>query len=326
MHHPVFDVDRWIQEFPLARLREEAREFVVARAAAQPDEYAAPDAVEKHVRLMSPEGAIVVGPRDIAVNEQLRREGFGEDVPRNGVGTDVFAWGKGEPPLAYLTKIGGIPFRDRNKPWPRESDGRTRLFLAQLSFVDSRERFSKRLPGDLLLFFSDAASDDGVVTEWVSADEPSPLRPSDVPPEFLRPTLPKDFVPHPAWGDKPLPKSWTEPLVVLHGFLHRSYDYPGAEAQLGAYGRPWNLAVFEGTKIGGVPRFIQGSERGADDFLGALGSVSVATDQRFPWVNEERARTWSENMSENLLGFGDMGSLYLFQRMFDGVHATMQSY
>jgi hypothetical protein len=326
MHHPVFDLERWVEEFPLARLRDEARDFVAARAAARPDEYTTPDTFEQHVSMMSPEGAIVVGPHDIAVIEQLRREGFGKDAPANGVATDVFAWGKGEPPTPYLTKIGGIPFRDRNKPWPRERDGRTRMFLAQLSFVDSRERFSKPLAGDVLLIFSDDATASGVITEWSRADEPSPLRPTDVPAEFLRPSRGADFKPHPAWGDRPLPKSWTEPLVVLHGFLHRGFDYPGSEVHLQAYRRPHNIALFEGTKIGGVPHFVQDAEGAAEDFLGAFGSTSIARERRFPLVNEERPHTWAESMSENQLMFGDMGSLYLFREALDIVRATMQSY
>lgn len=327
--HPSLDLERWIREFPLTRLGDEARAFVTKRASELPEAYPTPADIEKHIRLMSPRGEIVVGPHDIAVVEQIRREAFATDAPRNGLATDVFAWARGEPPAPHLTKIGGLPFRSRNERWPRTRDGRTTLFLAQLSFVDSRERFSKRLPGDLLLLFADAGSirEDDLVVEWVRADEPNALRTTDVPAEWLRPALrPEDATPPPHWGNKPLPRSMTDPLAVVHGVIHRTYDYPHSEQRFGGFRSPECLAVIEGTKIGGIPRFVQGASRDADGFLGAIGSVAPRADRRFPWVNVEEPVTQSEAFGEHHLGFGDMGSLYLFRRMFGRVRVELQSY
>lgn len=338
--HPRFDLDRWSREFPLARLRDEARATVEERARRSPDAYETVAAYEDHVRLLSPGGEIVCGPRNLALIEQLRREAFANDAPRNGVPTDVFVWGVGEPSAPYLTKIGGLPFRNRDRRWPCALDGRPLQFLAQLSFVDSRDLFPKKLPGDLLLVFTDPGQmfePDAYIVEWARADEPTPLREGDVPDDHLRAHLGPP--PPPPAGYRLPPEilarlqavaKETEAndgrLVVLHGAIHRTYDYPNAAARFGGAHRPKQLDVLDGTKLGGVPRFVQDEPRSAKSFLAAIASVGARAETRFPWINVEEPVSIREAHRANYLQFGDMGTVYLFRRLLGRVRVEMQSY
>lgn len=92
--------------------------------------------------------------------------------------------------------------------------------------------------------------------------------------------------------------------MPYHAHLHRTDD--------------WDEAVFEGTKIGGLPKLIQDVADISGTFIGTLGSISVPDDQRHPFVDVAEPRGWSD---ENDLMIGDMGSLYLFLRP-DGTIAT----
>ena len=270
--HDRLDLDRWIAEFPLARLRDEAREFVLRRRQKQPEEYADAQAVAAHIELMHPKWEIVVGPADVAINEQLRAEAVAAgERPRRRVPTDVAVWAKGEPANRAVTKVGGLPYRPLDAPWPLTDGGQPLRFIGQLSFVDSRD-IVPTLGGDLLLIFGD---DDALLGEterlrfewWSVTAAPLIGRVPDV----------------------------EEPLAPFYAALHRTED--------------WDDTLFEGTKIGGVPNFIQEEEVPAGTFIGTLGSIAVPTDRRHPFVNVAEPRGGSR---ENDLMIGDMGSLYLF--------------
>lgn len=98
MVHERFDLERWIAEFPLARLRQEARDIVSQRRKEMPREYRDEAAFERHVRLMMPCGEIVTSPIHVVVNEQLRREACGGTRATDAVTTDIFVMAEGEPP------------------------------------------------------------------------------------------------------------------------------------------------------------------------------------------------------------------------------------
>ena len=112
-----------------------------------------------------------------------------QDAP--SIPTDVFVFGVGEPKIPYVTKVGGVPFRPVNKPWP-EHDGRKMTFLAQFCFSDSLDLFSFPLPGNLLvIFFVDFPPIERDTTyhyEWYNWEEVTePMVRESVPPEsFLR--------------------------------------------------------------------------------------------------------------------------------------------
>jgi len=284
--HDRLDIARWIAEFPLARLRVEARDYVLQRQQKLPQAYADDKAVDDHVRLMRPKWEIVVGPAAVAINEQLRAEALAAgEIPRRRVPTDVAVWAQGEPTDRSITKIGGLPYRPSGVPWPVGDAGQPLRFIGQLCFVDSRD-LVPMLPGDVLLVFGDddalVAEPERLIFEWWPLTT-GPLV-SQAPAE-------------------------DEPLAAFHAVLHRTED--------------WSDSIFEGTKIGGVPKFIQEEPPALGAFIGTIGSISVSLDERYPFVNVAEARGRS---SEADLMIGDMGSLYLFMGSDGTIEALSQCY
>lgn len=289
--HPVFNLQRWIEMFPLDRLRREAREFVLERRHTNPEQYADEAEVEKHVQLMSPQGAILVGPKDLAVVEQLRQELFvGKQLET--IPTAAFVFAKGEPPDRRMTKLGGLPFRRADKAWPCDNKGRPLLFVGQLNFVDIPAAAADeiQLPAEILLVFADPDDPFEVNNfrfEWVGMDLAEALA-------------------HEAPG---------RILDAVFGVMHRTLDFVVMNEsdieEIEQYPRFWLLLELQGTKIAGLPNWIQDDETPDDDslFIGALGSISHAPGKRWPWVNVEEP---IQGFNENLLMWGDMGCLYLF--------------
>jgi len=301
--HEQFDLQYWIAQFQLEPLRAQARKFVVKRRDEMPKEYPSEAHVDRHIKLMEPGGKILVGPGSLAINEQLRAEAFaGSRYRGSRIATDVFVWARGEAPNPVMTKIGGVPYRPRSLSWPRDSEGKRIRFIAQLCFADSRDIVGD-LPGDVLLIFGD---DDALlvepkrlVFEW-----------SNLGIQELAPEVP--------------PMGAGELLTPYYGVIHRTEDWPDAGEEIGGrYGCPWLLRVFEGTKIGGNPRFIQDEPTPAGRFLAALGSISVGYSA-CALINEREPR--DRPGDDNDLMIGDMGSLYLFLDRGGRVVAESQCY
>jgi Domain of unknown function (DUF1963) len=284
--HDRIDLAHWIAEFPLSQMRAEARAFVLNRRQKLPEAYADDKQVEDHIQLMRPKWEIVVGPRDVAINEQLRTEALAaREYAGKRYPTDVVVWAKGEPSNRSVTKVGGLPYRPAALPWPEDSTGTPLRFIAQICFVDSRELVPP-LPGDILLIFGD---DDALVGE----------------PERLVfewwPLAPTSLI-----SEVPVRADALTPFCAV---LHRAED--------------WDDSIFEGTKIGGLPKFIQEVPEQSGAFIAALGSISVSADQPNPFVNVAEPYGRSD---ENDLMIGDMGSLYLFLAPEGNVQAISQCY
>ena len=289
--HQVFDLQHWIEVFPLDRLRREAREFVLERHRTNPENYSGQAQIERHVELMSPQGNILVGPEDLAVVEQLRQELF-TGKRFETVSTAVFVFSNGEPPDRRMTKLGGLPFRSANKAWPCDSRGRPLAFVGQLNFIDIPAAADPPLPAEILLVFADLDDPldvDNLQFEWVGMDLTEPLV-------------------HQAPGHN---------LDAIFGVIHKTWDVVTLDEadfeQIEQCRRYWLLLELEGTKIAGCPRWIQDDEtpEGGPLFIGSLGSISQAPSQRWPWVNVEQPIGNSDE-DENWLMWGDMGCLYLF--------------
>ena len=105
----------------------------------------------------------------------------------------------------------------------------------------------------------------------------------------------------------------------------------------------WCIAVIEGTKIVGVPRWIQRAEEIPGRFLCALGSVHPVyqtseddtihrpypfTNFQGPFVRGRRVfRAGEEEIKDDrLLMWDDVGSLFLFLDNSGNIHWTIQSY
>jgi Domain of unknown function (DUF1963) len=251
-----------------------------------PQEYPDEQAVEDHIRLMNPKWDIVVGPGPVAINEQLRSEAIAaRERPARRFPTDVMVWAKGEPSSRAVTKIGGFPYRPSGVAWPTDKQGEPQRFIGQLCFADSHD-ILPGLPGDVLLVFGD---DDALLAE---------------PERLVFEWWPLTSVP--LVSQVPVVD---EPLVAYYAHVHRTDD--------------WDDVIFEGTKIGGLPRYIQDVPDVDAAFIGTIGSISVPADQPHPFVNVAEPRGWS---NENDLMIGDMGSLYLFVRRDGTVLGFSQCY
>ena len=303
MLHERFDLQKWVRIFPLAKLRTESRDFVLERQRQLPEEYPNDAAVEKHIRLMSPGGCFIVGPKGLAITEQLRAESL-EHLPEapTGIDVDVFVWAMGEPEKRAVTKVGGLPYWPADATWPVDDRGDLIRFVAQLSFADSRDIFPE-LPGDVLLVFGD---NDAVCFE---------------PKRLVFRWMPLTILP---LVDRVPETDPEETITPFFGIVHRSQDWKGDFDLLDAqYQRAWRIAVLEGTKIGGVPACIQETSALDGRFLGAIGSISVAPDQLYPFINVQEPFGW--NQDHNLM-IGDMGSLFLILRDDGSVTADSQCY
>lgn len=301
--HKRFDIEHWIRVFPLAQERARVRAFAEKCERERPGTYTNAADMEDHIRMMLPDGDIIVGPENVAECEQLRAEtgphqSYGPAVP-----TDVMVWGDAESPHPAGTKLGGCPFRPRSLSWPTGQNGAPSTFLGQICFADSRDILRNGsgapldLPGDVLLLFM--PNPDGVWDgddedpkcmqwEWHTLALTDPMRASDVPEQ------PVKFAP-------------------CYAELHRTWDYPNVPEghpirQRSETGR---LCVHEGGKIGGTPFYVQEEEPRPGVFLGALGSINPV-GPRYPLLNIPVNPRGDHNLNGGHMMFGDCGSLYLF--------------
>jgi Domain of unknown function (DUF1963) len=240
-------------------------------------------------------GELITSPYDVFSVEELR------DVHDLRAGkafpTDLFVFGKGESPRREATKVGGIPYWPADRPWPTYDEGSPLSFLAQFNFADSRDLFRTPLPGDVLLLLVEDPEDylepDLIQFEWL---------PMGLPP-----------VSH---FDESLMATTAGPF---YGVIHRSDDYPDSTERASNLEIPqsYDLPILNGTKIGGVPHWIQRGDGSGDQFLCQLGSIQAAHRVPYPWVNQAESLGLEFDDrgiygDSNTIVFGDMGSIYIF--------------
>ncbi len=242
-------------------------------------------------------GELITSPFDLYSVETLRKRhgiSIGEAID-----SDVFVFSKGPAPDRRMTRVSGLPFYPNDKEWPCDENGIPFLFLAQFNFADSKD-IVLDTPGDLLLLFVPQNGDEWIYGEgeicfkWIKSFEIEPIA-----------NLPSNVCPY--------------HKTEWYGVIYRSADYPdGKDA---AYkidtDQSYNLPIFNGTKIGGYPFFIQASEDIEGFFLCQLGSIQAAHNVYYPWANKKNQMDLSFSSSgiyaeENQLVFGDMGNIYIF--------------
>lgn len=304
--HDRVDVQHWKSLYPLADLREQARRFVMQRKAEKPAEYPDQKSVQEHIDMMGPQAESITSPYDLAVTELLRDEAISGTVSSSlGKTTpvDVFVFSKGEPKNRAITKIGGLPYWPKARSWPKGEEGKPKTFVAQFCFADSAD-IAGKLPGDVLLVFGDAQKD-------VPYGASKNLR------FFWEKLGQTNLV-----GRGDIPKTGGR-LTPVYGSICRTVDYdPTAFEKAGV---DESLAIVDGTKIGGIPMWIQEPEDLPGRFLCALGSIQPEPERPYPWLNQAKAIT-SQSYDEGLLMWGDMGTLYLFIDDKGRIHCTWQCY
>ncbi|WP_233200308.1 DUF1963 domain-containing protein [Blastopirellula marina] len=259
-------------------------------------------------------GEAITSPCDLCNNEWLRREirdqfDWGEPVPM-----DVFVHSIGEPENRFATKIGGLPYRPAELPWPTTREGRSMALIAQFNFSNSRDIVGD-LPGDLLLIFGDDA--DGPIEplhfEW------QPLGLSNLVSE-----LPGDQMPiSPCFGHRCR-------TVSYPNATYRD-DSPGKDPQCqgtDVWSSYW-LLQYQATQIGRAPFFIQdGDEDMPGVPLCTIASVQPDPHKTFPWVNHPEPLCpedeWRSGDGELMIG--DLGCIFVFIDDDGRLHADESCY
>ena len=246
---------------------------------------------------------LVSGPYDIVALQRLRRAFAMDTIPQlTRTPTDVFIWSQGEADRRDVTKIGGLPYRAADRPWPIDVNGNPMTFVAQISFLDSRAVVPD-LPGDILLLFNRAYRQgpeyelywgDGPLLEWVTVTE-TPLV-SDI--------------------GVPSAQAHIMPCV---GSIYSTWDY--SESGDNKLPPPIKyLRVVEGTKIGGIcpneDEWTIAHESLPGKFLCSLGSVSPPIHNSYPFLNVVKPIAWGTWRTAHALLIGDVGLIEIY--MTDG--------
>lgn len=129
MVHELFDLEYWKTVFPVNRLHETFPEYPYWDALGDWD---------------------VTSPFHLVVNEYLKEQNPIHEQKGEGTPVDIFVWAYGEPGKREVTKMGGLPYFPKSRPWPRSAKGETLEFLAQICFKDSLD-ICGSLPGDVLV-------------------------------------------------------------------------------------------------------------------------------------------------------------------------------
>ena len=185
---------------------------------------------------------------------------------------DLFVLSVGEAPARSCTKIGGLPFWKRNRPWPTIF-GEPLPFLAQFNFQESQDLVGE-LPGDMLLVFAHADFRSGIRLEWENVSAPLELiEPADVP---IAGTVPAFFGNR--WRVPGYPFAETDDDVDL-GWI----DLADGTTVLNAY----FLLELIGMQIGEHPSCPVGSAVAGpgDRLICALSSIAPSHDCPYPFLN-----------------------------------------
>lgn len=223
----------------------------------------------------------IIGPRDACMLVELRRMvrgymTFGDPVP-----TDFFLLGIGEPPSRDRTKIGGLPFWPRSRPWPHSAAHVPLPFLAQFNFRGSRDIVGE-LPADILLLFGHKNEPSEIVAVWQSSKCREPLvGPDDMPITPVTPCL---------YGTRWRTESyldgrWPDDLILEDG--SRVLE-------------PWLLCEPLGLKIGASYFLISRDEQLSTGERIVCSMCALPPQPGVPWQFTNRAEPLTESEAEQL--------------------------
>jgi hypothetical protein len=230
------------------------------------------------------------------------------------VPVDVFLWRIAPPDYPYLTKLGGVPHREGNKPWPINSDGEPYTFIGQFCFLDSLDLVSDLIEGDVLLIFMEedgtANPPSGIHLEWSQRELKVPTMPENCP-------LPSFLVPQ------------------LSGVIYRCFDYPDSRAifKKEGYGSPYFLDYIYATAICRETSFIQIDQSRPDGAL--LCKLNHLSNSRKNWPfvdleelneSEDVIDPYNSDWGRYTMNLDDAGCIYFFVERSGNVQWSMQSF
>ena len=281
------------------------------------------------------DGETIGSPFDIYSVETIRKRLGFEGQP--SVPTDVFVWGEGEPKKPYLTKIGGLPYLPKDIPWPKDSDGQPYIFVAQICFVDSKDIVPVPIPGDVLLLFVKHDGWDGKYLGCYESD--------DLYFQWVR------ITDQPTWDQQSMQENGFRSVELsYYGVIYRTRDYERSDEinrkldEADSFYQPYLIPALSGTKIGGIPFYIQDGPPGRGDvhwyhvskrtwndatYFGEFVSLQFASNVPFPWCNSEKPIGHEFGTDDSIsakgksLMIGDMGSIYFFLKP-DGAVAWLE--
>lgn len=275
--HPVFDLDHWMtmcsKELPQHNFATVSTPLELAR-------------------------------REYFIELAKKASDLGRTTP-----VDSLVWSSGASDKSpWLTRLGGAPWRQKGKEWPKRVDGTPLTFLFQISFVDSLDLFPFELPGEIALVFGDAHPHD------VSIEESSHL-------EWTNRAVVTDPM-----------RPWHAPLggvlhLEYHGVLHRTSQYVHTESvdaacklRFGLDG--WRLGLMETSAIGtniAVPQGDACNESEGDTLICAINSFLPhghwpLCDVRRSWQKVLRDGTddWDGTKATGFQ-IGDSGSIWIWR-------------
>lgn len=284
MLHEVVDVELWLTRLPL--------ELLYAAVRGLPER-------------MHPQTEAVIGPYDLAVNQQLHIAALAMSPPSQQVPTDVFVWHYGEPEQRAITKVGGLPYRPADKPWPLGKFGQPLSFVGQFCFTDSHDIVGA-LPGDVLLIFVDGEYGFDVddltselvppVFEWVLISAVPLISPDTLP------------VTNPQWA-------------ACYGARYRSIDYPDLDPFDYPEITEYVAVRHPATKIGGIPTWTQEGVDLPGRFLCQLPRVDPHIRNPYPFLNVPDPISYDVWRTVRTY---DLGDLFLFLDADGVVHWSAQ--
>lgn len=278
-HHPVFDLAHWQAQFPLGDDRSE-------------------------------QGWSVYSPSDLAKAEQARRLARSKGDLGPSVPADILVWSDtGDSEKPWLTRIGGRPWREAKKKWPKDENGVPLVFLAQISFVDSADLLSFELPGDVVLIFGKYGSGwvfdfEDAVFEWSSRELKDPVDGTNIP--------------------------WNAELpFTLHGVVHRTVqhtDWKAAEPAFEAVGYKkggfW-IRALQATSIGTYASLPQGwpfTDGDGNTLICTLSSFDFHGEWPLCDVPAAIQKVYADGQSDRAringamkFGIGDDGALWIYR-------------
>jgi hypothetical protein len=213
-------------------------------------------------------------------------------------------------------KFGGVPWGLESDTWPKCSDcGKSQSFLAQLLHDPVRLNLGRE---GRVLFVFQCNHDPGMCSTWEGGSGANAC--FVVEPEHLSRKLSDLPADAPLVENEVRVLQWVErddglPLSVASAFFDDSKYYALPEEQRGA--------VTSGTRLGGVPNWIQSPSEAPRDgwqFVGQFDSTHsflTAPKTQAPWVGVDAERWEGRTHYGEGPNYGDGGIAYLFLKLTD---------